>query len=108
MQILDLPKSKLRLDTDELVKGGAGDSVVARYPTEHIVRIRLEKTQEYGTALVLIAIFMALAFVSNHAGAEKTGPLVQYDLISTGEQVGKFQNLRTRTNHRHVALQDVP
>jgi hypothetical protein len=80
MQILDLPKSKLRLDTDELVKCGPGDSVVARYPTEHIVRIGLEKTQEYGTAFVLIAIFASLAFVSNQyvesAGWSWTGVIV--------------------------------
>ena len=44
MQILELPKSKLRLDSEELVKSGPGDAVVARYPTDHIERIALEKT----------------------------------------------------------------
>jgi hypothetical protein len=65
MQILELPKSKLRLDSEELVKSGPGDAVVARYPTDHIERIALEKTHEYGTAFLLVAVFASLAFVSN-------------------------------------------
>jgi hypothetical protein len=65
MQMLELPKSKLRLDSEELVKSGPGDAVVARYPTDHIKRIGLEKTHEYGTAFLLIAVFASLAFVSN-------------------------------------------
>jgi len=65
MQVLDLPKSKLTLYTDELVKRGPGDSVVARYPTDRIVRIGLETSQEYATAFVLFTTFAALAFVSH-------------------------------------------
>jgi len=65
MQILDLPKSKLSLRSDELVKYGPGEAVVARFPTEHIVRIELEKSQEYTTAIILLAVFGALGFVSH-------------------------------------------
>lgn len=66
MQTLDLPKSKIAIRNDELVKYGTEDVVVARHPTEHIVRIELEKVQEFATAAFLIAVLGALAFVCHH------------------------------------------
>lgn len=64
MQVLDLPKSKLSLHRDEMVKYASGDAVVARYPTSGILGIELEKTRQIGFPIVLSAVFLALAFVS--------------------------------------------
>ncbi len=65
MQVLDLPKSKLALHRDEMVKYGLGDTVVARYPTEQITRIGLEKSRDLGFPILMISVFAALAFVSH-------------------------------------------
>ena len=65
MPLLELPKSKLVLGTDELVKYGAGETVMARYPSERILRLRLEKSREYGFGFLLIGVFLALAFVAH-------------------------------------------
>lgn len=65
MQVLDLPKSKLALHQDELVKYGPGETAVARYPTERIVHIGLERTRELGMPLLLVSVFLALAYVAH-------------------------------------------
>ncbi len=64
MQVLDLPKSRLALHQDEMVKYGPGDTAIARYPTDQIVKIGLEKSREFGPAIVLIGVFASLAFVA--------------------------------------------
>ena len=65
MQVLDLPKSRIALHRDEMVKYGPGDTAIARYPTDQIVSVELEKTRELGGAGVIIAIFASLAFVAH-------------------------------------------
>jgi hypothetical protein len=65
MQVLDLPKSGISLHREEMLKYGPEDAVVARYPTERIVRIGLETTRELGMPIVLISVFVALAYVAH-------------------------------------------
>lgn len=64
MPVLDLPKTKLALHADEMLKYGPGDVVVARYPTDQIIKIGLEKSKDLGFPCVVTAVFGALAFVS--------------------------------------------
>jgi hypothetical protein len=64
MQILELPKSKLALHDEELIKLGSNDSVLARHPTTGIVALRLEKTQQYAFATLILSVFTGLALVA--------------------------------------------
>ena len=64
MPVLDLPKSKLTLDRDELLKLGPDDTVVARYRTDQILGLGIEQSRDFGAPLVFAAVFLSLAFVS--------------------------------------------
>jgi hypothetical protein len=65
MPILELPKSKLVLHADELLKYGPDETVMARYRTDRIVRLGLEKSREYGFGILLVTVFAALAYVAH-------------------------------------------
>jgi hypothetical protein len=65
MQVLDLPKSRIALHRDEMVKYGPGETAIARYPTDQIRRIGLERSRELGAAIVIIGVFVSLAYVAH-------------------------------------------
>ena len=64
MQILDLPKSKIALRRDEIVKYGPGETTIARFPTTEIARIGLEKSREFAFPAILVGVFASLACVA--------------------------------------------
>lgn len=64
MQHLTLPRTRLTLRDGELVKTGDDDVVVARFPTDRIARLSLEKTHAFGTACAVVAVLGALALVA--------------------------------------------
>lgn len=65
MPILELPKSKLVLHANELLKYGPGETVMARHRTDRIVRIGLEKSRQYGFGILLVSVFVALGYVAH-------------------------------------------
>jgi len=65
MRTLWLPASRLALQADALLKYGADDCVMGRYPAESILGIRLEKSRDYSFGVAGMLLLTGLAVLAH-------------------------------------------
>lgn len=77
---LDLPKTKLAVLEDSLIKTGKSDTLVAELPFAEITNIYVEKTADYLLPVIVIVFFTGLAAISvvyvPFAGLKWVGALI--------------------------------